>query len=211
MSSKERKLKEKEARRESILEAAKSVFVEKGLRGSTVDEIASRAELGKGTIYLYFKVKEAIYVALIEKGLALLEERLRSAVDPSLKADANLRRLSEAYYRFYEEEPHYFKLLMYCNLEETKAIVDIKAVEQASLGCLSSVSAVIQKGVREKVFSPKVVAGKAAAVLWAASLGVLFLFGQDQGKGRIFNLDVKELLSIEVELFMKGLRKSDSK
>lgn len=211
MSTKERKVKEKEARREAILEAARSVFVEKGLRGSTVDEIAARAELGKGTIYLYFKIKEAIYMALIEKGLALLEKRLRSAVDPSLRADANLRRLSEAYYLFYKEEPHYFKLLMYCNLEETKAILDIEAVEQASLGCLSSVSAVIQKGIQEKVFSSKIVAVKAAAVLWAASLGVLFLFGQDREKGRIFKLDVRELLSIEVELFMRGLRKSDSK
>ena len=68
----ERKEREKERRREEILDAAQRVFVEKGLTTATVDDIAMAAELSKGTLYLYFESKEDIYVALMMRGLRLL-------------------------------------------------------------------------------------------------------------------------------------------
>ena len=58
MGTHERKEREKEHRREEILAAAQAVFFEKGLQNSTMDEIAERAELSKGTLYLYYKSKE---------------------------------------------------------------------------------------------------------------------------------------------------------
>ena len=75
MTTKERRAREKLARRQAILAAAKAVFAEKALSATTIDEIAERAELAKGTIYLYFKSKEEMYTALMEDGLALLVQR----------------------------------------------------------------------------------------------------------------------------------------
>ncbi len=58
----ERKEKEKQQRRDDILGAAKEVFFSKGLMSATMDEIAEKAELSKGTLYLYFASKEELYL-----------------------------------------------------------------------------------------------------------------------------------------------------
>jgi TetR/AcrR family transcriptional regulator len=63
-------------KRLEILIAAMNLFAQKGFERTTVDEIADRASIGKGTVYLYFKTKEAIFRALIEKGLNDMEQIL---------------------------------------------------------------------------------------------------------------------------------------
>lgn len=55
------------ARELAILDAARQVFAEHGYHGSTMREIASRAGVATGTLYLYFANKEALYVALLER------------------------------------------------------------------------------------------------------------------------------------------------
>ncbi len=63
-----RKERERLARRDAMLEAAQSVFAERGYAHATLDEIAARAEFGKGTIYNYFDGgKEEILFALLDK------------------------------------------------------------------------------------------------------------------------------------------------
>lgn len=57
----------KEARPSEILEAALSVFAEKGFTAARMDDIAARAGVSKGTIYLYFPSKEAVFKALVRE------------------------------------------------------------------------------------------------------------------------------------------------
>jgi AcrR family transcriptional regulator len=66
----------KEARPSEILEAALSVFTEKGLSAARMEDIARRAGVTKGTIYLYFENKDAVFKALLNESLG---ERLRFA------------------------------------------------------------------------------------------------------------------------------------
>ena len=78
MGIKERRQKEKHRRIKEIQDAAKLVFFKRGYFNSTVEEIAELAEISKGTIYLYFKNKDELYVSLmiplIEEYGRLLEE-----------------------------------------------------------------------------------------------------------------------------------------
>lgn len=60
----------KEARPQEILDAALSVFAEKGFAATRLDEVATRAGVSKGTIYLYFESKEAVFKALVQEKLA---------------------------------------------------------------------------------------------------------------------------------------------
>ncbi|HEY2068321.1 MAG TPA: TetR/AcrR family transcriptional regulator [Rhizomicrobium sp.] len=66
----------KDARPSEILEAALAVFAEKGLMAARMDDIASRAGVTKGTIYLYFENKAAVFRALLTESLG---ERLAMA------------------------------------------------------------------------------------------------------------------------------------
>ncbi|GAB5534475.1 MAG: TetR/AcrR family transcriptional regulator [Rubricoccaceae bacterium] len=61
-----RRERERQTRRQAMLDAALAVFAEKGYEGATIDEIAERAEFGKGTIYNYFPDgKEALFMTLL--------------------------------------------------------------------------------------------------------------------------------------------------
>ena len=66
---------EKEQRKASILRAAEKVFATKGAALVTMDDIAHEADLGKGTLYLYFDSKENLFKAVVRQGLvpALVE------------------------------------------------------------------------------------------------------------------------------------------
>jgi len=57
-----------------IFDAARRVFLERGLAGASVDEIASRARAGKPTIYARFSGKEALYAAVVMRNVARLAD-----------------------------------------------------------------------------------------------------------------------------------------
>lgn len=58
-----------EARPEEVLDAALALFVEKGFASTRVEDIASRAGLSKGAVYLYFPSKEAILEGLVQRAV----------------------------------------------------------------------------------------------------------------------------------------------
>ena len=76
-----------EARPEQILEAALTVFGEQGFAAARVEEIARRAGLSKGALYLYFPSKEAMLNALIEQSAGALARSVEQHVARSAAQD----------------------------------------------------------------------------------------------------------------------------
>lgn len=73
-----RRIRERKTRVQEIQKAAKEIFFQKGYQNSTVEEIAQRADISKGTIYLYFKNKNDLYVSLILPVTEKLNEDLKA-------------------------------------------------------------------------------------------------------------------------------------
>lgn len=59
----------KEARPAELLAAAVEAFVEKGYAATRLDDVAARAGVSKGTLYLYYANKEALFKAVIQEGI----------------------------------------------------------------------------------------------------------------------------------------------
>jgi AcrR family transcriptional regulator len=70
----------KEARPAELLEAALDVFAEKGFAAARMDDIAARAGASKGTVYLYFPSKGAVFEALVRTALVPNVERAEAMV-----------------------------------------------------------------------------------------------------------------------------------
>jgi AcrR family transcriptional regulator len=70
-----------ELRREELLDAAQQLFLDKGIGATSIDDIASAADVAKGTFYLYFPSKETLLHALQERFVAGFVERLEIAMD----------------------------------------------------------------------------------------------------------------------------------
>ena len=60
---------ERQAKERAILDAALDVFAESGFAPARLEEVAARAGVAKGTIYLYFPSKQALFKALIRTGI----------------------------------------------------------------------------------------------------------------------------------------------
>jgi AcrR family transcriptional regulator len=67
MGKLQRQEREREFRINTILEVANELFDEKGYSATTLEEMADKAELGRATLYYYFKNKEEIFVKVLEK------------------------------------------------------------------------------------------------------------------------------------------------
>jgi len=203
MAVQDRKLREKGARRELILAAARSVFAEKGLGETTIEDIAHRAELGKGTIYLYFASRDEILAALKQEGLARLLRRFRQAIDPGRPADENLRRLCDAYFRFSREEPEYYWMLYFSSPAEGTGT---PAAGQEGSECIRLVAQVVEQGIRAGLFTPGIDPMETAVILWSASSGIIFVCEREIGPAKLMGYRTEPLLRSQTELLLRALK-----
>jgi AcrR family transcriptional regulator len=92
---------EPEARRQAILDAALFTFAEHGFEAARLDDVAARVGVAKGTLYLYFQSKEALFEELVRTAVAPITRRmseLAAAPDvPPMKA-------IEAFFALFETE-----------------------------------------------------------------------------------------------------------
>ena len=95
--------RDKEATRRRLLDAAETVFADKGYHGAAVDDIIEASDSSKGGFYFHFANKEAIFLALIEALTPKLEAAVDRAIageaDPVAQLDAALRVALETFSR----------------------------------------------------------------------------------------------------------------
>ncbi len=209
MTTRARREREKEERRQTILRAARDVFFEEGFHRATVDSIAERAEVSKGTVYLYFESKESLLAHLLLEGLELLLKHLEEAYAPDrvLDAEERLRRLGWAYIQFFQREPLYFRFLMAVDrgrFRETVSPHTYRQVLEASLEGLNWVVRAIEQGIAEGRFHC-CDARQAAATLWAALNGVLELMAHPL-RQEMVGVAPDVLYRTAIETVIRGLR-----
>ncbi|MDA0875443.1 MAG: TetR/AcrR family transcriptional regulator [Bacteroidetes bacterium] len=110
-----RRERERLARRAEILSAAQEVFAEKGYTDATLDEVATRAEFGKGTLYNYFPGgKQEILLAIVEQFHDELCDLVADTFDsqPEQPFRQALAAFLEHTFRFFQERAELFLTLL---------------------------------------------------------------------------------------------------
>lgn len=96
-------LRDKEATRQRLLDAAEHVFAEKGYHGAYVDDIVRESDSSKGGFYFHFPSKEAIFLSLIDalvpKLATAVDRAIASKPDPVAQLDAALQTVLETFSR----------------------------------------------------------------------------------------------------------------
>jgi AcrR family transcriptional regulator len=102
----------REVRRTAIIETAARLFAEHGYADCEMDRLAGELGIAKGTLYLYFKSKEELFLASVDLGMSQLQTAVRAAAtavdDPLAKVQAGIH----AYLQFFDEHPHHVELLI---------------------------------------------------------------------------------------------------
>jgi len=98
-------------RQERVLEVAQVLFAEKGYHNTTMDEIAARSGIGKGTLYRTFPAKEELFLSTLDRAMERLEKAILEEVEEEPTVLGKLRRAARLYFRFFEQEGELFKIL----------------------------------------------------------------------------------------------------
>ncbi len=106
-----RRAEEKEQRREAIIDAAEQVFADTGFDRATIDEVARQARVSRALVYLYFKNRDELQLAVGVRALRLLREHFLAAVAAEDSGYDKVAACGHTYLRFAAEHPTYFAAL----------------------------------------------------------------------------------------------------
>lgn len=109
----ERKQREKDVRRQEILNAAVEAFGRHGFTKTSMELVADEAALAVGTLYRYYKSKDSLFVAIVFDAIDVIHQRLEAIVGSSLTPVLKLERVWEMFFAFHEEHPMYYRALLF--------------------------------------------------------------------------------------------------
>ena len=213
MGIQERREREKRIRRQQIMIAAKNVFSDKGFNRTTMEDIANRAELSPGTLYLYFKNKEELYASLSIDIMEYLVERLENllgqnnlGMGPEQKVDA----LMDVLFNVYEHDPLLIINVFHLQSSETLKNLSpelLSEIEKISRRAIGAFVKIYVEGRDKGLFIDKHPIAL-ADILWSLFSGVVLW----EDSKKTINKDkdfLKETLRIAFEVFIRGLKKTN--
>ena len=139
-----------EQKRAKILTAATELFAAQPFHKVLLSDVAEAAAVGKGTLYIYFKSKEDLYLSVLYSGFSGLVDRLREQMDKDIHGPAeNLELMIREIVRFAYQNPHLFGVMRtipgWEAIDRTRW--DVKRRELKSL-----IETVIRLGIAQGIF-----------------------------------------------------------
>ncbi|WP_069131095.1 TetR/AcrR family transcriptional regulator [Rhodohalobacter halophilus] len=172
-----RKERERLRRRELIIDVAEEVIHQHGFKSSTMEQIAEGAELGKGTLYLHFKSKVSIYLAICDRGSKKLNRELAKVLATELSGLEMVREIGYTYLRFIQKNPLYFSAFNYYeNILDDDKYNDspmIKVCEENAREAMTYIVRAMQIGIQDGSIDGGINPKELGLVMWGASKGVV--------------------------------------
>jgi AcrR family transcriptional regulator len=99
-------------REEQILEAAVQLFAEHGYSGTDTQLLADKLQVGKGTIYRYFRSKRELFLAAADRVMRLMRQSIDARIDGIEEPFERIGVAIRAFLSFFYEHPEFVELLM---------------------------------------------------------------------------------------------------
>lgn len=176
MGTEERKAREKERRRNNIIDAAERVIFAKGIDQATMEEIAEEAELSKGTLYLYFKNKNELYMAITQRGSEILNRRFAKIFTGDHTGIELIRLMGDTYLDFVRNHPDYFNAFIYYeSLKDAEELENSEMAQTCENNMREAMNYMVrclqigmQDGTIDDSYDPK----ELAILVWASTRGI---------------------------------------
>lgn len=107
-----RKKEPRTVHRENIVSAASTLFMEKGITATSMDDIAKTAGYSKATLYVYFENKEEIVSILVLNSMKKLYDYISSALAQHESTEEKYHFICCGLVQYQEEFPFYFKMVL---------------------------------------------------------------------------------------------------
>jgi AcrR family transcriptional regulator len=189
-----------------ILKAAKEIFFRDGFADTNLDEVATRAEVGKGTLYRHFESKIELYVAVLAAGGAAFDDAIRPVTEQDSPALERLRGIGRFYRRYWSERPDYFSIFSVLHLQEfigqlsPELLAEVRGIWERPLRRLEQV---IADGVRRgelRRCDPWVMAN----VIWRSGNAAIAILVSPR-RTRLIECSPEALYDSTLEVLLQGL------
>jgi AcrR family transcriptional regulator len=107
-----------------ILDAAERLFATRRFHEVRMDDIAAAAEGGKGTLYRYFKDKEELYLAVLDRAADGLRQRLDEALAGAVCPRAKLEAMVAAILDYFDRNPYLFDLIQHAESRQQSGTLE---------------------------------------------------------------------------------------
>lgn len=138
--------------RRNILDVARAEFVENGLTGARVDEIAARTASSKRMIYYYFGDKEGLYLAVLEECYAHIRGTEIEMDLAAMTPDAALAALVGFTFDFHAENPDFVRMVMVENIHHARHLKASAKIAALNSSAISTIEAIYDRGVMTGAF-----------------------------------------------------------
>jgi AcrR family transcriptional regulator len=208
MEEKKKRKKGKENRRNIVLKAARRLFFDRGFKAVTVDDIAAKAEVSKGSIYLCFESKEEIYSQILISDNIALYEKIKNFSATDASASQLLMEFARVYVDYFLNNNELFRILMtfmmqtsQMNLLEKQRDELIRSTNQN----IVIISEIIQKGIDSGEFSPISDIRQMQNAIWGMLNGIISLYiftGNPNKRVERIHSNIRDSLNV----FIAGLK-----
>lgn len=131
MAFADRKKREKEERREDIVNTAEKLFLARGYDGVAMEEIAKELGINKALLYYYFKDKASLYFAVVLPGQKQLVASYKAIVESGRASFEKLIALATAYFEFSKKYPDFNRVFNY-TISETARLESGEAAKEVT-------------------------------------------------------------------------------
>ena len=188
-----------EERTNQILLAAEEVFTAKGLDKSRMEDIAEKTGLSKGTLYLYFKSKEDLIIAIFDRIFGGLLQQYKVQTVAQVNAVEEIRSFTEAAIKDYLRVLFMFPVAYeFLALAFRNALVQ-KALKRYFNNYMDGLVPIIQKGVDTGEFR-KVDPGEVALAAGSIIEGTILLWVYDRSR-----VDPETHIRSSINLLIEGI------
>ena len=147
------KEKQRQERTDLILQAAEEVLMDKGYHDTSMDEIASRVGIAKGTLYLHFPSKEDLVFALFSRELEVFLDVVKRLAASSLTPTEKLKAIFNEMFGGQLGKRMQLLISLYSSVFDRKGLLEKKAQVHKIMEELTSiVTAIIEDGKDQGVF-----------------------------------------------------------
>lgn len=197
----------KEARPSELTAAALGLFVEKGFAATRLEEVAIRAGVSKGTLYLYFDSKEALFKAVIQEGIVpvVAEGEAIAARHSGSAADLLERLLANWWSRIGETEYAGIPKLMVAEARNFPEVAQFYYENVIRRG-RALVGAALERGMASGEFRHLDIETAIEVVIAPILMLLIWRFSMASCLGN--EIDPRQYLAIHMDLLRQGLQRT---
>lgn len=161
-------------RKNQILDAAIDVFAKDGYEKANTENIAVAANLGKGTLYRYFKNKEALFLSVVRRDLQIVAESVSASINTAADPVKQIESFITGFLSFFDKNPKFYRIMIQVHEQSNIHKRIAKIMLDHYCGEMKKFEEIFKNGIRTGILK-QVDSEKATGILMSILSGILHM------------------------------------